>query len=510
MKYLINYDNHKSSSIDDYYNDFNKIWSRDFNERSAFDLWLHVVDHASRVAKAIRKQRPADVIDDIADTSVWIFSFIAHCNQSTNQIDENFKLDNIPSEIIWNKYPNICPSCFDFIVVEKLIDNEKLLSDSNAVSEVLRNLAHEYPGYTACTCISRETNYVKERDLIKKNRVQLDEIRVQYAKLLENNGCKPRLIDDYQNMFDGIYKHINRVVSLDEMAFHLLEEVGEATRAFKDLYTFDDSREPYTSNLQDSRKRDLYEELADIFSWLFTIVLKLQATYVTHAMQYIESISSGIVFKRETSSLSFSEIIWAKYGRTKSGANLANLICPGCQGSPCSCPRDLKINWNQINYDNSTEKGSNDNMPNSNRNLVFISYSHKDSEWLEKLKIMLKPLVRNRTISTWSDRDIEVGQKWEREIESALLRTKVAVMLVSDNFLASDFIADNELPPLLKGAEEGGTKIIWVPISACLVDETDIGSYQAALSPGTPLDSMSESDAKTALASVCKKIKSMS
>jgi hypothetical protein len=51
---------------------------------------------------------------------------------------------------------------------------------------------------------------------------------------------------------------------------------------------------------------------------------------------------------------------------------------------------------------------------------------------------------------------LRAGDKWKREIEKALQRATAAVLLVSADFLASDFITDNELPPLLKNAEEQG------------------------------------------------------
>lgn len=507
VKNVIDYDNHQLSSLDDYYDNFSRMWSRDYNERSALDLWLHVVDHASRVAKAIRKQQPHNVLDDIADTTIWMFSFIAHCNNSINKIDESFKLNLTPSEIIWKKFPNICPLCFDFSVANMVINGKYPLDNKEYIVEFLSANQNQS---TTCTCISRESKSEIELNFIRKNRIELDNIRILYSESLIKKNVKPKYIDGYQDMFDGIYKHINRMVSVEEMGFRLLEEVGEATQAFQDLYTYNDSSEPYTKELHEFRKNKLYDELADIFSWLFTIVLKLQSTYVTQAMKYIESINYGFIPRPEANSLSFSGIIWAKYGRTKERANLANLTCPGCKKSICSCPRDLKISWHLINFDKINNTAKYPPLPNETRDLVFISYSHKDTEWLDKLTTMLKPLVRNKTISAWDDNDIETGQKWEKEISSALLRTKVAVMLVSDNFLASDFIAENELPPLLESAKDGGTKIVWIPISSCLYDETDIRKYQAASNPNDPLDSMSKSKVKTELAKICKKIKQLS
>lgn len=141
------------------------------------------------------------------------------------------------------------------------------------------------------------------------------------------------------------------------------------------------------------------------------------------------------------------------------------------------------------------------------RDQVFISYSHKDKKWLEKLQTMLKPLMRNNTISVWDDTKIQTGDRWREEIEKALATANVAVLMVSANFLASDFIAKHELPPLLKAAKQQGLTIIWVPVSFCLVGETEIKEYQAVHNPSQPLESLKGAKLNQILVKICQEIK---
>lgn len=138
---------------------------------------------------------------------------------------------------------------------------------------------------------------------------------------------------------------------------------------------------------------------------------------------------------------------------------------------------------------------------------VFVSYSHRDEAWLKRLRTHLAPYTRSGSVECWDDGKIRSGSRWREEIERHLAEAQVAVLLVSPNFLDSDFIAANELPPLLKKAEEAGMTILWVPISACSYDETPIGDYQAAMDPARPLDSLSEPEQNRAWVAVCKQIK---
>ncbi|HEY7770349.1 TIR domain-containing protein [Longimicrobium sp.] len=147
-----------------------------------------------------------------------------------------------------------------------------------------------------------------------------------------------------------------------------------------------------------------------------------------------------------------------------------------------------------------------DASPKNMTSNVFVSYSHHDSRWLKDLQTHLKPHARLGKISAWDDTMIRPGKRWRDEIERAIATAKIAVLLVSPNFLESNFIAENELPPLLEAAKTSGLTIIWVPLSASSFHVTPIAEYQSAIDPKRPLDQMSPPKQNGAWVTVCNAI----
>ena len=141
------------------------------------------------------------------------------------------------------------------------------------------------------------------------------------------------------------------------------------------------------------------------------------------------------------------------------------------------------------------------------RRELFISYSHRDLKWLEQLRTHLKPLERNYNLERWDDSRIKPGDKWLVEIEQALARAAVALLLVSPDFVASDFIDRKEMPSLLDAARNQGLEILWVPlrpISLKLFPQ--IEQYQAVFSPERTLADMTDVEQDRALAKISETI----
>jgi internalin A len=140
------------------------------------------------------------------------------------------------------------------------------------------------------------------------------------------------------------------------------------------------------------------------------------------------------------------------------------------------------------------------------RDQVFISYSHRDNKFLEELLEHLTPFSRSGSVRHWSDKQIAVGSKWCDEIRGALHQTSAAVLLVSPSFLASDFVHEHELGPLLKEAEAGGVRILWIPIRASAWEQTPLKHYQSVSPPKKPLARMNPAARDEAWVEICKEI----
>jgi pimeloyl-ACP methyl ester carboxylesterase len=142
-------------------------------------------------------------------------------------------------------------------------------------------------------------------------------------------------------------------------------------------------------------------------------------------------------------------------------------------------------------------------------NQIFVTYSHRDIEWLDRLKVMLAPYLHmaETELDLWDDTRLSAGEQWDIEIQRALSKAGVAVALVSADFLASAYITKHELPPLVKAAREGGTRLLWMYVSEAGWEETPLKSFQATHDTTLPLDARPRPEQNAILKSVAQQIK---
>ena len=136
---------------------------------------------------------------------------------------------------------------------------------------------------------------------------------------------------------------------------------------------------------------------------------------------------------------------------------------------------------------------------------IFISYSHNDSEWLSKMKPFLKGLEKKADFKIWSDEGIRHSDSWDGEIKKALYEADAAILLVSQDFLVSDYINEIELPELLKSVKELGLRIFPLIVSSYYIKESPISEFQA-VNYDKPLDQLEKFEQNRVLAKLAESI----
>ena len=84
---------------------------------------------------------------------------------------------------------------------------------------------------------------------------------------------------------------------------------------------------------------------------------------------------------------------------------------------------------------------------------IFFCYAHEDESYLNKLKAYLRPLQRQGLIDVWHDRDISAGTEWEHEITQHINKAKIILLLVSPDFMNSDYCYSVEMKRALERHE---------------------------------------------------------
>lgn len=142
------------------------------------------------------------------------------------------------------------------------------------------------------------------------------------------------------------------------------------------------------------------------------------------------------------------------------------------------------------------------------RTKIFLSFAEADRKWLERLRVHLAPLERQGLLDIWDNTRVLPGRNWRQELSVALSQTRVAVLLLSADFLASDFIMKEELPPLWTAALKGQVDLLPILIRPCLVElMSELRDYKPVRSE--PLAGMSATAAEQVLGDTARSIQAL-
>jgi hypothetical protein len=136
------------------------------------------------------------------------------------------------------------------------------------------------------------------------------------------------------------------------------------------------------------------------------------------------------------------------------------------------------------------------------RTKVFISYAHaaeKETGWVGRIRVHLQGLVQFSDLEVWDDTKIEAGTNWREEIKRAISHTRVAILVLTADFMASPFIREAELPPLLEAADAEGATILCVYGSDVHLSGIAgrLEQYQFVNNPEKPLQALPKAECES-------------
>lgn len=101
------------------------------------------------------------------------------------------------------------------------------------------------------------------------------------------------------------------------------------------------------------------------------------------------------------------------------------------------------------------------NIQSNNGSLkIFCAYAHKDEQLRNELEKHLKVLQREGLIDVWHDRRIVPGIEWDKEIQKELAKADIILLLISSDFIFSDYAYDREMQTAVERHEKGNAIVI--------------------------------------------------
>jgi NTP pyrophosphatase (non-canonical NTP hydrolase) len=295
---------YRDLTVDEWQGAFAEVYGHIDSKRRPTEVWLLLVEDASKVAEAVRTNRYEDALDPLAHVMCWTASFATRCETDS---DLGVEFETSLLDMVWHKYPGVCSHCAD----------------------------------TRCFCsIERATLEEMTPEEKQAHRDKADHRLRAHRKQHKN---KPQKVDELQAMFQSIYEGAHYSYTVGSLAFHFMEEVGEVATCIRKLREADEAlHNPRLK--QDERKRwkaaqqeqfqEIQDELADVVSWSFSLIQKLDFL-LGAGMRLARARDGGRarLGKAQTAHLTMSEVLWHAY-RAPNGRGIA---CPVCGARRCKC-----------------------------------------------------------------------------------------------------------------------------------------------------------------------------
>lgn len=220
----------------------------------AGENWLWFVGYiASPIAESVRREDFANAVEQIGEALKWLCCFVQ--KYSIVVPGEKVHIRKPLSDLVWDKYTGICYAC-SFLYTEEQVKSER---------------------YLPCICSTRRAQIERREEFLSEEEKELNRLRGQMAK--QGRKPKPSTLDQWAQMIKTVYGPAHFDMPLTAICLHFIEEVGEVSRAIRKVEEADVQTE------WEIGMSELEDELADVFSWIFGLLNKVNQ-YIGKAKSY--------------------------------------------------------------------------------------------------------------------------------------------------------------------------------------------------------------------------------
>lgn len=303
------------ATLDDLIQDIHIVWVKKDSQRTIYDTLLHTVNHASKLGEQVRRGEYKGVLDELGDTVMWFLTLVGKLQQPVEQRSKTnreailFYTPRTLTDIVWNKYPYVCPACF-----------LRLSRENTSVD----------PWKRPCDCLLNP-RLAEERT--EEEKAETEMALRDFAENHKDN--KVEKLAGLEEMFASLFVANYENLPLESIAFHLLEEVGEVSDALIRMYTYNTNRTPDPGQIFESRRAHLESEIADVVSWIFAVSIKVKLLFKIYdklpskvGLEPFETTSTP-----RAQQINLANILWNRYGDRNTGF----LYCPSCGRDECDC-----------------------------------------------------------------------------------------------------------------------------------------------------------------------------
>lgn len=281
--------NLRSLTLDEWADRVYELYGHHNKDRTIPEIWLSVIQFASEIAEGIRRLEIFEMDKAMAHTFFWFCTFYNQCNRVVSKYSPFFVEEKL-WKVIGFKYPHMCGRC-----------------RSNPCDCGKKQVEIEFGSYKD----------LHHPDLERARRIF--------------RGSTYTL-KDWMIMFSEIFSNANYRMDLEDIGFHLMEEVGEVSKAIRQLSELkrlprDPTKREKVLRRRERLKESMLEELGDVFSFLNGLVVKL--AFITMGItgeDYQERLKGAEDY--------LQNIIVKEYEDDKKPEQIR---CPDCEDSPCTC-----------------------------------------------------------------------------------------------------------------------------------------------------------------------------